>query len=205
VSKTSLQLFPLQTVLYPHCILPLHIFENRYQTMIRMCLEHDVPFGIVQIASGIEIGRETSVPFDVGTVAHIRQATLLEDGRLLINTQGGDRFRILESSYDEDCLTALVETYRDEPELTGGLDLVAGELRETFQTYWTALERALRKPLGRFELPQEPDILSWLIPSALQHVPPSFKQALLEAQSVRRRLVLEQNLLQEEIHKLQSL
>lgn len=47
-SIDSLPLFPLDLVLYPNERLPLHIFEKRYKDLTRYCLDHDVPFGIVQ-------------------------------------------------------------------------------------------------------------------------------------------------------------
>ena len=37
----SMPLFPLRTVLFPGMLLPLHIFEERYKTMIRECLEKE--------------------------------------------------------------------------------------------------------------------------------------------------------------------
>jgi Lon protease-like protein len=40
-------LFPLGVVLLPEMILPLHIFEERYKTMIGQCLDQDEEFGIV--------------------------------------------------------------------------------------------------------------------------------------------------------------
>ena len=40
-------LFPLGIVALPHEFVPLHIFEQRYQTMIGECLERESEFGIV--------------------------------------------------------------------------------------------------------------------------------------------------------------
>ena len=42
-----LPIFPLQLVLLPEEVLPLHIFEERYKQMIGECLTEDKPFGIV--------------------------------------------------------------------------------------------------------------------------------------------------------------
>ena len=35
-------MFPLGTVLFPHGLLPLHVFEPRYQSMTERCLADDV-------------------------------------------------------------------------------------------------------------------------------------------------------------------
>jgi Lon protease-like protein len=40
-------LFPLRLVALPHELVPLHIFEERYRTMINECLESGSEFGIV--------------------------------------------------------------------------------------------------------------------------------------------------------------
>ena len=40
-------LFPLGIVALPHELVPLHIFEQRYRTMISECLERGTEFGIV--------------------------------------------------------------------------------------------------------------------------------------------------------------
>ena len=40
-------LFPLGIVALPHEVVPLHIFEPRYRTMIGECLETGGEFGIV--------------------------------------------------------------------------------------------------------------------------------------------------------------
>ena len=40
-------LFPLGIVALPHELVPLHIFEERYKTMIGECLESGSEFGIV--------------------------------------------------------------------------------------------------------------------------------------------------------------
>ena len=43
----SLPLFPLNLVLLPFELLPLHIFEPRYKKMVRDHIEDDIPFGII--------------------------------------------------------------------------------------------------------------------------------------------------------------
>ena len=203
MSKQNLQLFPLQTVLYPHCIMPLHIFEPRYRTMIGLCIEHGVPFGIVQISSGLEVGGEART-YPVGTIAHIRSVTQFEDGRLFISTKGGDRFRIVDSRYDGDCLTAEVEIYEDDAVAESSaerLQQTAADVAKLFEKYWQLLEVVTRKELGQLELPEEPEILSWLVPSVL-HVQPEVKQALLQKRTAGERLELEQELLYEQVDKL---
>jgi Lon protease-like protein len=42
----NLPLFPLKVVLFPGSLLPLHIFEERYKTLINECIENLTEFGI---------------------------------------------------------------------------------------------------------------------------------------------------------------
>ena len=48
-----LPLFPLEAVLFPGALMPLHIFEPRYRLLIRHCIERQRPFGIVRYADGL--------------------------------------------------------------------------------------------------------------------------------------------------------
>lgn len=200
MSSYSLQLFPLQTVLYPYCILPLHIFEPRYRKMIGMCIEFDVPFGVVQIQTGQEAwGSATTA--EVGTVARIKKVVALEDGRLLITTTGLGRFRILDSHYDEECMTGIVEAYDDEEIDMAAHQELTTEVSKLFQNYWKLLALVSSKEQDPIELPDDPEAISWLIPSVL-HVQASIKQEILESTNCLERMQIIHNLLIVEIEKM---
>ncbi len=91
-----LPLFPLNTVLFPGGVLPLKVFETRYVDMIRECMKKEAPFGIVRIRSGQEVGLAAE-PDDVGCLAYITQWDMQDIGVLLLRTEGGQRFRIVET------------------------------------------------------------------------------------------------------------
>ena len=91
----ELPLFPLNLVLFPGMRLPLHIFEERYKTMIGECIDSNSPFGVLLIKEGAEAGG-TAEPFRVGTTARITQNTQLDGGRLNILTIGEKRFQLIE-------------------------------------------------------------------------------------------------------------
>ena len=61
-----LPMFPLGTVLFPHALLPLRVFEPRYRTMTAHVMRGDAEFGVVLIERGSEVGGG-DIRFDVGT------------------------------------------------------------------------------------------------------------------------------------------
>ena len=67
---SSIPLFPLNTVLYPHGRLPLRIFEPRYLDMVSDCMKTDSGFGVCLIKQGAETGPAATC-FNTGTYAEI--------------------------------------------------------------------------------------------------------------------------------------
>jgi Lon protease-like protein len=90
----EIPLFPLNTVLFPGGPLPLRIFEPRYVDMVRRCMREGVPFGVLLIRAGTEVGEVTSTA-DVGTSARIVDFHQMQDGLLGIVCLGERRFRVL--------------------------------------------------------------------------------------------------------------
>jgi uncharacterized protein len=91
-----LPLFPLKTVLFPDGILPLKVFETRYMDMVRDCMKRNSPFGVVLIKAGQEVGAAAQ-PETVGCLARIVDWDMQTLGVMMLRTQGGERFRILET------------------------------------------------------------------------------------------------------------
>jgi Lon protease-like protein len=89
----SFPLFPLGLVLLPQELVPLHIFEDRYKTMIGECLEEEREFGILWLADdGLK---------EVGCSARIaRVIERFDDGRLNILVEGAEPFRLLRKIED---------------------------------------------------------------------------------------------------------
>ena len=112
----ELPLFPLNLVLFPGMRLPLHIFEERYKTMIGECIDSNSPFGVLLIKEGPEAGG-TAEPFRVGTTARITQNTQLDGGRLNILTIGEKRFQ-------------LIEIIKTTPFMSGNIQYLSEELGE---------------------------------------------------------------------------
>lgn len=99
----KLPLFPLNTVLFPGGPLPLRIFEPRYVDMVGRCMREQLPFGVVSILAGAEVGELREVA-PVGTTASIVDFATLPDGLLGITCRGERRFRLLTHSRESDGL-----------------------------------------------------------------------------------------------------
>ncbi|HEX2577148.1 MAG TPA: D-alanyl-D-alanine carboxypeptidase/D-alanyl-D-alanine-endopeptidase, partial [Aquihabitans sp.] len=52
----TLAMFPLQSVLLPGAVLPLHVFEDRYRALVDRCLALQEDFGVALISRGSEVG-----------------------------------------------------------------------------------------------------------------------------------------------------
>jgi len=80
-------LFPLGIVALPSELVPLHIFEERYKTMMARCLEEESEFGIVWLADdGL---REVGCACEIAEVLE-----RMPDGRLNLVARGTRAFRI---------------------------------------------------------------------------------------------------------------
>jgi Lon protease-like protein len=114
-------LFPLPVVLLPTEVIPLHIFEDRYKTMISLCLDEGSEFGIVWLADdGLK---------EIGCTARVAEVLeTMEDGRMNVLVRGGRPFRLLERQEEHVYPAGRVEMLgEDEP---GGEEEAGGEARE---------------------------------------------------------------------------
>ncbi len=108
MEPTRIPLFPLEVVLFPGTLLPLHIFEPRYKLMIRHCRESQINFGVVLSQSeGLAA---------IGCTAEIMEvAKEYPDGKLDILTVGRLAYRVTEVFQERAYLEAAVEYLEDEP------------------------------------------------------------------------------------------
>src|SRR5437016_13471378 len=103
--SSELPLFPLNVVLFPGVVLPLHIFEPRYRQMIADCQEQTTPFGIVLARP--ESKPLLEEPYPIGTMAEIRELDRREEGRYVLMAVVIQRFGILSQHRGKPYLRAL--------------------------------------------------------------------------------------------------
>jgi Lon protease-like protein len=109
-------LFPLNTVLFPSCILDLQIFEARYLDMVSACMKRGEGFGVVTILEGREVGEAASRFSALGCEALIRDFQQRSNGLLGIRVEGGRRFRVDGVEVQADQLTLAQVDWLDEPD-----------------------------------------------------------------------------------------
>ena len=180
-------MFPLGTVLFPHGLLPLHVFEPRYRMMIRECLRNDHEFGVVLIERGSEVGGGDT-RFSVGTVARIVAAGRLPDGRYLLATEGTRRLRVREWLPDDPFPRAEVELL--------GEPGPPGEARATRDEVERLLKRVLAMSAEVGDAPQSIDVVLGDDPAqaafeaaAAAPIGPLDAQRLLEIDDPGERLI----------------
>jgi Lon protease-like protein len=185
-----LPLFPLpNAVLFPHALLPLHIFEECYRTMTRDILTGARCLAIGLLVAGADAADERPAVQPIAGVGEVVMAHELPDGRFNLVVRGRARVRIdreLPSEHPYRLVTA-----------TELPDHPVGDLAELSDA-----DQTLRALIGRLAdaIPEGGELLRQVI--AAQETPaqlvdgvasalivdPLVRQRLLETRDVSRRL-----------------
>lgn len=199
--SSILALFPLTTVLVPGLVMPLHIFEPRYRSLMEDLLllpDEERVFGITSIRPGGVPERDgLSALYPVGVEVVVRSMERLDDGRFDITTIGRRRFQLEEVDTSMPLIRAEV-SFIEESEPSPRAHVLAREVAEAFGVYRAALaERVGQEDESTQDLPDDPTVLSFLVTAALV-VPPDERSALLSVPTTDERLVLAHALLARE-------
>jgi Lon protease-like protein len=192
----DLPLFPLNTVLFPGMVLPLHIFEERYKLMINHCLEGERPFGVLLIREGQEVG-SGAVPYQVGTTTVIAGVSRMDDGRMNIVAVGNERFRLRAIRYDQPYLVGDAEPWPLTGADAGRARDQVGAVRALFSSYLSLLALAQGQQVDVEEVPTDPRLLALLVAITLK-LPMSQKQRLLDQPTVFHMLLAERAIMRRE-------
>lgn len=199
-------IFPLETVLFPGMPLQLHIFEKRYKIMVEELLQSEPVFGVTLIKKGNEVNDSSTIPYLIGTLAHIVDVEKLDAGKYNITVVGEKRFRIQQLFYDQPYLSADIS---DHPlEYKRPLDVYRRirPLRRQVQSYLERLTHLEEEnfDLRLIELPDEPISLLYLAASLLQipaheKIPILTSTSALEVCQAVERLYRRENAVMESI------
>jgi Lon protease-like protein len=178
-----LPLFPLDIVLLPEELLPLHIFEERYKQMIGECLaakkagRGQQEFGMLQLK-----GEELET---VGCTARIVNVTRkYPDGRMDILAMGSRRFEVLYTDEERAYLRGGVEFFDDDAASdTPGED----EAQRAIELFRKAIHRLRKSEDVPIHLPPPYRHLSFRIAGSLP-LDLDFKQQILALRNESERL-----------------
>jgi Lon protease-like protein len=176
-------LFPLPgVVLLPGTLLPLHIFEPRYRSMVADALASDRTIGMAMMKAGWQSQGENPAIYPIGGAGEIVESEELPDGRYNIVLEGRFRYRVLQEAKTELYRTARIEEVSSLPFLSP-----QEESRVTGMA--DRLFAAVRADMELPPLPEEamaPERLASEIALRLRYTPEEL-QAILETDSVPNR------------------
>ena len=199
-----LPLFPLSLVLLPNELLPLHIFEPRYQQMLNdIALDRNL-FGITYFEPREDFIEQPAAG-TIGCAAEVRESQTLPDGRSNILTSGVIRYRLLDYiEAGEPYLVGDIEFFEDEAEDENLLNPLADEVYELFRRVAKAAHK-LSGGRGVFPDVQqtEPQSLSFLVTAAF-NFEADLKYQLLETQSTIERLTRLREILYQTVGKMEE-
>ena len=201
--STSLPMFPLSSVLFPGMTVPLHVFEDRYRSLLHHLLREPDPaerlFGSVAIREGYEVGDHGAQSlYRVGCRLQLTEVEENDDGTFDIVAVGRDRIAIDELDPTGPFPRASVDVLEDGPGPVTE-ELVA-RAHATFTAYRAAVT-AMQGTAFSGTLPRDPVYLSWTL-SALAPLPMSERQSLLEAEDPAIRLGMVTGFLKDELRAI---
>jgi Lon protease-like protein len=172
--RRDFPLFPLGIVALPGELIPLHIFEERYKTMMNECLRDDKEFGIVWLSDdGL---RETGCACAIERVLE-----RMEDGRMNLLTRGTRPLRVVERQSELAYPAGVIEFLEDRPETPDG---------ELSRAAHEAYAELVRRATDREPDPTDVAAMDAYAMAATVDFGPDAKQGLLDLRSENARLRL---------------
>jgi len=205
---TSVPVFPLNTVVFPGVVTPLHIFEDRYRALMRDLVAMPDPadrtFAVVAIREGYEVGdRGVQSLHRVGTLVQLTEIERYDDGRFDIEVTGRQRIVLDQVDASGEYLVARGDLVDDEEDSSEAVD-EADRALAAFEEYREALSTMRGGPVLAGPLPHDPAYLSYSL-AATCLLSQSQRQDLLEAPDAFTRLRMLRGSLREEMRAMRAL
>lgn len=198
----EIPLFPLDVVLFPNMVLPLHIFEERYKEMVHRCVRESLPFGIVLVKE-VHPGTKRVETFPVGCTARIARVERLPDGCMNIEVIGEHRFRILDTHEQLPYRVGLTEPYTDGEEQSQTQETVSNEVHDLLRDFLVRSLELMGQSVGEFELPRDAEPLAFTAACVLP-ISNTTKQEILAETCALTRLQAVRELLKNENKRLKE-
>ena len=183
--EMEIPLFPLPNlVLFPHIVVPLHIFEERYKSMINACIESGEVFGLVLLRTGADEESEETI-HRVGVTARIVEVERLDEGRMNILCEGEQRFRIYRFSQQTPFWKGAVDLIEDDER--NATEALYEQVAELYRSVVDVSAKLSGSQEAELVLPDSSTDLSYMVSYVLD-IEPEDKQKLLEMDSTAERL-----------------
>jgi ATP-dependent Lon protease len=181
----EIPLFPLPNlVLFPHIVVPLHIFEERYKLMINGCIEGDEVFGLVLLRAGADDENEETI-HRVGVTARIVEVERLDEGRMNILCEGERRFRIYRLTHQNPFWKGAVDFIEDDER--NATEALYEQVAELYRSVVNLSAKLSGSQEAELVLPDSATDLSYMVSYVLD-IDSEEKQKLLEMDSTAERL-----------------
>ncbi len=193
--------FPLNTVLFPGTTVPLHVFEERYRTLVGDLLAVADPaervFASVAIREGYEVGDHGAQSLHrVGVLLQLTEVEERDDGSFDVVAVARERIRLermdATGPYPRGEVAAVPEEADPVPEE------LLGRVRALFTGYAATVARLHPEDPHPGSLPEDPEYLAWTL-AAVAPLPLPDQQAVLEADDPATRLALLAETFREEL------
>ena len=137
---TDIALFPIPNcVAFPGTVFPLHVFEPRYRSLVKHCLEHEILLGICHtqkvlheskagqqsVEEALRSNQATYKPKEIFSAGRCELQQTLDDGRMLIHVLLSGRYRLVEEVQTLPFSIGRCERIDDEPVSEEARDAVA--------------------------------------------------------------------------------
>jgi Lon protease-like protein len=177
------------TVFFPHAVMPLFIFEQRYRDMLRDVLSSHRLFAVFNEREAEPDEGHEEPPQVMGTVGIVRAAHQNPDGTSNLALQGIARVRLLEIVRESPYRLIRVDTCQDAEDGEDSLPSIREEIVDLLKSQ-PHLTRGLPEEYVKFihSLTTEGPFIDVTIHSICHDT--NTKQQLLETLSLRRRFKL---------------
>jgi uncharacterized protein len=209
VVPEQLPIFPLNSVMFPGVSVPLHVFEDRYRSLVHHLLTISDKsmrlFGIVAIREGYEVGQHgVQSVHRVGCVVQMTSVEPYEDGRFDIEVVGRQRLRLEGMEISGSYLVGDVELLAERTPKGSDTSQEAARTLATFEEYRRRLSKMRGGAVLDGEMPHDPEYLSYSL-AATCLLTLAERQAMLEAEHSLERLVMLRFALREEMRAMRAI
>lgn len=173
--------------LFPHGGLPLFIFEERYQRMLREALEGDCFFAVARLVAEESADLAECVA-PVGTIGLVRASREQDDGTSQLLLHGVMRVRFTEwhtgHGYPFASIEPLVSRFAPEEQAVAAMKTLRGCVEDAV----SGLQEEVRDGvLALLDRADEPGLMTDIVSQQFIHEP-DLRQELLEMESIGQRI-----------------